>query len=111
MDDLSDDEGLPSPGDMNDEQKKKVVKALDNMGFSVDVGKLETYLTSVKPPGIRGAGKHGDVPWSGDLFGKGTSPTEKITVKGESARSQKTSDDLILERWQKLAGILNDDTN
>jgi hypothetical protein len=112
IEDLSGDKGLPEPGAMDDEQKKKVIKALKEMGFSADVGQLETYLTTVKPPGIRGADKRGDVPWSKDLFGKGTNPTEKITIPtGESARSQRSSDDLILERWQKLAGILNDDTN
>ena len=77
------------------------------MGFSgVSSGDLDSYLTTLAPPNVRGASKHGKVPWAGDLFGKGTNPTEKITLKGENARSQKTQDDVLRERWQRLAGLL-----
>ena len=104
VEDLSSDDGLPAPGEMNDEQKEKVIKALEGQGFSASVSDLEDYLETIKPPGIRGGGKHGKVPWAGDLFGKGTNPTEKITVKDSRNRSGK----VVVERWQKLAGILND---
>ena len=104
VDDLTDDDGLPAPGEMNDEQKEKVIAALEKQGFSASVSDLEEYLETIKPPGVRGGGKHGKVPWAGDLFGKGTNPTEKITVKDSRNRSGK----VVVERWQKLAGILND---
>ena len=104
VEDLSADDGLPAAGEMNDEQKEKVIKALEGQGFSASVSDLEDYLETIKPPGIRGGGKHGKVPWAGDLFGKGTNPTEKITVKDSRNRSGK----VVVERWQKLAGILND---
>lgn len=104
VDDISDDDGLPAASDMNDEQKDKVIAALEKQGFSASVSDLEEYLQSIKPPGIRGGGKHGKVPWAGDLFGKGTNPTEKITVKDSHNRAGK----VVVERWQKLAGILND---
>jgi len=99
--------GLPS--DLSDEEKGKVISALEKMGFTgVTKDKLSDYLQNIKPPKIRGASKHGQVPWAKDLFGGGTNPTEKKTIKGESARSKKTSDNLLLARWNKLAGLLND---
>ena len=74
------------------------------MGFSgVSTGDLDNYLTRLAPPGVRGASKHGKVPWGGDLFGKGTNPTEKITLKGESKDSR---DNVLFEAWQKHAGLL-----
>ena len=103
---------------MDDDQKEKVALALTDMGFSASVSDLEEYLETISPPRIRGGDKHGKLPWSTELFGddfkgddatvKGRSPTERITVKKESVRSVKPEDDLIMERWQKLAGILND---
>ena len=104
VEDLSSDDGLPPAGEMNDEQKEKVIKALEGQGFSASVSDLEDYLETIKPPGIRGGGKHGKVPWAGDLFGKGTNPTEKITVKDSHNRDG----EVVVERRQKLAGILND---
>lgn len=97
--------GIPESGELSDEQKEKLVKALEHQGFNVEVAGLEEYLQSIKPPGIRGGGPHGKVPWAGDLFGKGTDPTEKITVKQESRVRRVNRDDLILERWRMLAGI------
>ena len=118
VEDVSDDEGLPAAAQMNDEQKEKVVQALNDMGFSSSVSDLESYLETISPPNIRGGEKHGKLPWSTELFGDefkgddatvtGRSPTERITVKKESVRTEKSEDDLIMERWQKLAGILND---
>jgi hypothetical protein len=118
VDDISDDDGLPSASKMDDEQKEKVVQALNDMGFSINASDLENYLETISPPNIRGGKKHGKVPWSTELFGddfkgddatvKGRAPTERITVKGESARTNRSNDDLVLERWQILAGILND---
>ena len=96
--------GIPSPDELNDEEKEKLIQALSGQGFSPSVSDLENYLTSISPPGIRGASKHGKVPWAKDLFGKGTNPTEKITIKQESKRS--SGDDLVMERWQRLAGLL-----
>ena len=97
--------GLPT--DLSDEEKDKVIAAFEKMGFTgVSKDKLTDYIQNVKPPKIRGANKHGDVPWSGDLFGGGTNPTEKKTIKDESARSKKTKDNLLFERWTKNAGLL-----
>ncbi len=96
--------GIPAPSELNDEQKEKLVKALEHQGFSASVSDLEEYLETIKPPGIRGGGEHGKVPWAGDLFGKGTNPTDRITVKDSHARAG----EVVVERWQKLAGILND---
>jgi len=99
--------GIPS--DLSDEEKGKVIAAFEKMGFSgVTKDKLTDYLQNIKPPKIRGASKHGKVPWAGDLFGGGTNPTEKVTIKDESVRSKKTKDDLLLDRWLRNAGLLND---
>jgi len=99
--------GLPT--DLSDEEQDKVIAAFEKMGFSgVTKDKLTDYLQSIKPPKVRGASKHGDVPWSKELFGGGTNPTEKVTIKDESARSKKTKDGLLFERWRKNAGLLND---
>jgi len=100
----SDDGGIPEPGDLSDEQKEKLVKALENQGFKASTGDLDEYLQSIAPPGIRDGGEHGKAPWTAELFGKGTDPTEKITVKD----SRNRSGEIVVERWQKLAGILND---
>ena len=108
VDDLTDGDGLPDPNDLSSEQLEKVISALSSQGFSVDESNLTDYLTNVRPPGIRGGGKHGKMPWAGDLFGKGTNPTEKITVKKESRVRRVNRDDLILERWRELAGIMKD---
>jgi len=95
------------PEDLESEEKEKIIAAFTKMGFSgVSASDLDNYLIRLAPPGVRGASKHGKVPWSADLFGKGTNPTEKITIKKENAISQKSEDDLILERWQKMAGLL-----
>jgi hypothetical protein len=110
VEDLSDDEGLPAADKMSDEQKEKVVVALNRMGFQSDVSGLEKYLETISPPGIRGGGEHGKVPWAKELFMEpGRNPTERETLKGaksESARTRKSTDDLIMERWRKLAGLL-----
>ena len=95
------------PDDLENEEKEKIIAAFTKMGFSgVSTGDLDNYLQRLAPPNVRGASKHGKVPWGKDLFGGGTSPTEKITLKGESAKSQKIQDDILLERWQKIAGLL-----
>jgi hypothetical protein len=94
------------PEELPSEDQEKIVKALGEMGFNVSVDQLSKYLKSVKPPGIRGAGKDGAMPWAGPIFGeKGRNPTEKITIKGESKQSQDAST-ILVERWQKLAGII-----
>ena len=109
VDDVGDGPGIPAAGDMNDEQKEKVVKALEGQGFSASVDDLEDYLETIAPPGVRGASKHGKVPWAKDLFATdGRSPTERITVKKESVQrrvKRVNRDDVVLERWRTLAGI------
>jgi hypothetical protein len=87
-----------------------ILAALQALGFKdVSQADLDAYLNDVGVPNTRGQDKYGDLP-SKSLFGKGTSPTKRteIPTKSESTRSQKTGDDLIMERWQKLAGLLND---
>ena len=105
-----DDEGLPTADKMSEEQKKKVVMALNKMGFQTDMSGLEKYLETISPPGIRGGGEHGKVPWAKELFMEpGRNPTERETLKGtksESARTRKAADNLIMERWRKLAGLI-----
>ena len=97
------------PDDLSSEEKEKVVAAFEKMKFSgVTVADLDKYMSKIKPPKIRGATKHGEVPWKDDLFGTGTNPTEKVTVKSESARTKKTKKDVLYERWAKNAGLLND---
>jgi len=97
------------PDDLSNEEKEKVVAAFEKMKFSgVSVADLDKYMSKIKPPKIRGATKHGQVPWKDDLFGDGTNPTEKVTIKDESARTRKTKGDVLLERWLKNAGLLND---
>jgi hypothetical protein len=92
------------PEGLEAEEKEKIIAAFEKMGFSgVSTGDLDNYLTRLAPPGVRGASKHGKVPWGGDLFGKGTNPTEKITLKGESKDSR---DNVLFEAWQKHAGLL-----
>ena len=101
-----DNAGGGLPKDLSDEEKQKVIAAFEKMKFSgVTVADLDRYLSTIMPPGARGASKHGKVPWAGDLFGKGTNPTEKVTIKDENAWHK---GDVILERWNKLAGLLND---
>ena len=86
-----------------------LVAAFEKMKFSgVTVADLDKYMSKIKPPKIRGATKHGEVPWKDDLFGSGTNPTEKVTVKSESVRTKKTKKDVLYERWAKNAGLLND---
>ena len=78
-----------------------VAAALVQQGFQNIAGDdIQKYVTSIKPGGYRGSHrKHGQVPWSSDLFtGDGMNPTEQIPVK----------ESLDLQRWQKLAGILTD---
>ena len=103
VDDITPDEGLPPYNAMDETQKQKVVQALNDMGFRSTLSDLEKYLDTVSPPGIRGGGEHGKVPWAQELFLEpGRDPSERITVKQES----KNQDDLFLERWQRLAGII-----
>ena len=113
VEELSPDDGLPPANAMDETQKQKVVQALNDMGFAANESDLEKYLETVSPPNIRGGGEHGKLPWATELFGDdwkgddatvtGRSPTERITVKQESREGE---GDVILERWQKLAGIL-----
>ena len=115
VEDLSDDEGLPTQSRLTNTQQQKVLQALNDIGFSATMRDLDTYLGTISPPFIRGAGEHGDLPWSTELFGDdfmgdsatvtGRSPTERITVKKEGNTTLSNHDSIILERWQKLAGI------
>ena len=94
---------------LSDEEKDKVITAFEKMGFSgITQDKLTDYLQNIKPPKVRGASKHGQVPWSKDLFGGGTNPTEKVTIKDESARSKNTKENLLIDRWSRIAGLLNE---
>ncbi len=103
------DAGGGLPKDLSDDEKEKVIAAFEKMKFTgVTVADLDRYLSTIMPPNVRGASKHGKVPWAGDLFGDGTDPTEKVTIKDESVRTRKTRGDLLYERWLKNAGLLND---
>ena len=101
---------FPTAGDFKAKHSDAILAALEALGFKgVVQGDLDKYLNDVGVPNKRGNDKYGDLP-SKDLFGGGTKPTKRteIPTKAESARSQKSGDDLIMERWQKLAGLLND---
>ena len=88
-------------------KKKRKLSLLEKMKFSgVTVADLDNYMSKIKPPKIRGATKHGEVPWKDDLFGSGTNPTEKVSVKEESVRSKKSKKDVLYERWLKNAGLI-----
>ncbi len=104
------DAGGGLPKELSSEEKEKVISAFEKMKFSgVTVADLDKYLKSIHPPEIRDGGEHGKVPWAQDLFlTKGRDPTERITVKAESVRTKKTRGDLLLERWMKNSGLLND---
>jgi hypothetical protein len=113
---LEDEEGFegdsfPSAQDFKAKHSDAILSALNSLGFNdVTQNDLDTYLNDVGVPNKREHkdNKYGDLP-SKDLFGDGTSPTKRTTIPtGESARSSRSKDDLVLERWQKLAGILND---
>ena len=92
------------PEDLESEEKEKIIAAFAKMGFSgVSTGDLDKYLQRLAPPKVRGASKHGKVPWGKALFGGGTSPTEKITIKDEN---KKTTDEVLFENWQRYAGLL-----
>jgi len=87
------------PEDISDEDAKTLADAINKIGFkNIDAGLVKKYISSIKPSKARGASKHGETPWGGVLFGKGTSPTDKITVK----------ESIDLRRWHKLAGLLKD---
>lgn len=99
------------PEELSDEDKKKIVSALGEMGFRVSEDQLLNYLKKVQAPGIRGGGNRGITPWSKALFDKsdGRDPTEKITVKegkSSSNAANRNSSDPMLERWQRLAGLI-----
>ena len=68
-------------------------------------------MTNMGVPKARGeaGNKHGNLP-SKALFGKGTNPTKKTTLKKESRqrRARKSDDEIIVERWQKLAGLIKE---
>jgi len=115
--DLGDEEAgfIPEFGKMNKTEKKAIIQALRDMGFDIErQDQLRTYLKKYSPAGARGSGEFGKNTYSKVLFAKETNPTAKSDdlaqtkeKKEESARSQKQKDDLIVERWQKLAGLLD----
>lgn len=101
------------PEDPDDQEKSQLVQALNDMGFGIQDAQLLKYISDYAPPGSSRAGKDaqfGSNTWSDKLFAKETNPTAQsddlATAKKESARLNKTSDTLLLERWRKLAGLL-----
>ena len=102
------DGSFPTAADFPAEQSEPIIKALQALGVSdITQNDLDAYLTDVGVPNKRGQDKYGDLPSKG-LFGKGTKPTKRTEIPvGESARTQ-NNDQIVVERWQKLAGILND---
>jgi|LWDU01.1.fsa_nt_gi hypothetical protein len=109
--DLDSDDGY-IPKDPSDDEKQLVVKALNDMGFGVEEAQLLKYLKDYAPPGAARAGKEefGINTWSKKLFAKETNPTAQsddlATAKDESVRTTAADDNLLLERWRKLAGLL-----
>ena len=99
------------PKDPTTDEKKLVVKALNDMGFGVEESQLLKYLKDYAPPGSdrSGGSEFGSNTWSKKLFAKETNPTAQsddlATKKDESARTT-AADSLLLERWRKLAGLL-----
>ena len=109
LQDHEDSEGgaIPAADKLEADEKKAIADALTSMGFSsVSTSDLESYLTDMGVPKVRGdKSGYGDLP-SSALFGKGTTPTVQTTLKKESRRTPNNEDELVMERWQKLAGLL-----
>lgn len=115
---LGDNEGFEDgfiPEKINSKEKQKLLNALNDMGFGISGQNLLSYLKDYAPPGANrpGAGEFGKNTYSDKLFGGETNPTAKSAdlatgQKKESARSRRITDDLIMERWRKLAGLLTD---
>lgn len=113
---LEDNEGFEDgfiPDTVNSKEKQKLLNALNDMGFGVNGQQLLSYLKSYAPPGADRAGgsEFGSNTYSKKLFAKETNPTAKsgdlsVGQKKESVRTNRNNDDLILERWRKLAGLL-----
>ena len=104
------DGSFPEAKKLRPEQASAILDALKKLGFTdIGQGDLDKYLTQMGVPNKRGEGEYGDLP-SKSLFGKGTNPTKRTEVptQAESVRTRSSEGDLIVERWQKLAGILND---
>ena len=94
--------------------KSKLIKALNDMGFNIEKSQLLSYLKNYAPPGSNrpGAGDYGKNTYSDKLFGGETNPTARSDdlatggAKEESLQRSLGEDNLILERWRKLAGLL-----
>tara|TARA_B100001123_G_scaffold395251_3_gene476679 strand:- start:384 stop:2054 length:1671 start_codon:yes stop_codon:yes gene_type:complete len=110
---------LPAFEDLDSDDRKAVVDVLNsNYGFSGVTDKhLQSYLTLYAPGGANrspGYGKKkdfGNNPYAKDLF-KNMSADISIPIRepDEDTKKEcilaKKGDELILERWQKLAGII-----
>ena len=103
------------PEDMSDDDLEKLAATMnDKMGFSgLSVGDLKTYMTKYKPPNARGASKHGVAPYGDDLgfttdAGKPSIKSKNLSDTGTKKESARTTpkDNLIMERWRKLAGLI-----
>ena len=112
---LEDNEGFEDgmiPDKVNSKEKQKLVNALNDMGFGIKGQQLLSYMKNYAPPGSArsGGSDFGSNTWSKKLFAKSGNPTAKsgdlATGKEESVRTRRSNDDLILERWRKLAGLL-----
>ena len=106
---------FPTSAAITKKHKSKLVDALNDMGFNIEKAQLLSYLKDYAPPGSNrpGAGDFGKNTYSDKLFGGETNPTAKSanlgkSKKEESVRSTGTTDNLIMERWRKLAGLLTD---
>ena len=75
----------------------------------MDENSLTDYLKIYRPSKAErdapAAGKKdfGSNPYGGELFGK-MNPKHKIDIR--VAESTKSQDDILLERWQRMAGLL-----
>ena len=112
---FQDSSGLfPTSAAITKKHKSKLIKALNDMGFNIEKSQLLSYLKNYAPPGSNrpGAGDYGKNTYSDKLFGGETNPTARSDdlatggAKEESLQRSLGEDNLILERWRKLAGLL-----
>ena len=105
---VEDDAGMIK-GTTDPDELNAIAAALNDYGFTgVAAQDVSTYLQTYAPGDAeRNDGSFAKTPYGLELF-KNMKANKEEVVKApakESARTRGSSDDLILERWIKLAGI------
>lgn len=91
------------------DELQAIADALNGYGFTgVTPQDVTNYLQTYAPgPAERNDGSHAKTPYGMDLFVNMKADQEEVVKEPaqESARTSKSGDDLILERWKRLAGL------